>query len=198
VLLLFGRLGAYKGGAELLDALVAAGPDGPHLLVAGKQVEPLGPRLDRLPTQCGGPDRGAGRLRARGEVETLFHARRRGRPPLHAILTSGAACWRLSARTAGDRPALPSLAELLDGRARTALSLPIPATADGLAARLRRFACPRPGRLDEMQAAAPGTAAERHDRRQGGAAARRAHAPVGAAAATDWVPRSPTAEGGAG
>jgi glycosyltransferase involved in cell wall biosynthesis len=196
VLLLFGRLGAYKGGAELLDALDAAGPDGPHLLVAGKQVEPLGPRLDRLPNA----------VRARivvrdgfvpeGEVETLFHAADAVVLPYRAILTSGTALLALSLARPVIAPALPSLAELLED-GRDAL-LYDPGDADGLAGALHRFAALAPGRLVEMQAAALATAAERHDWRQGGLLLDGLMHRLVAMRRPMRVPRSPTASGGAG
>ena len=201
VLLLFGRLGAYKGGAELLGALAAsaAGPDGqdgPRLLVAGKQVEPLGPRLDGL------PDAVRARVVVRdgfvpeGEVETLFHAADAVVLPYRAILTSGAALLALSLARPVIAPALPSLAELLED-GRDAL-LYDPGDADGLAGALRRFAALAPGRLVEMQAAALATAAERHDWRQGGLLLDGLMRRLVAMRRPMRVPRSPTASGGAG
>lgn len=165
VLLLFGRLGAYKGGAELLDALGALGSDGPRLLVAGKQVEPLAPHLDRL------PDDVRGRVVVRegfvpeAEVDALFHAADAAVLPYRAILTSGGALLALSLGRPVIAPALPSLRELLEN-GRDAL-LYDPEAADGLAGALRRFADLAPDRLAAMQAAALATA-ERHDWRQSG------------------------------
>lgn len=96
VLLLFGRLDAYKGGAELLEA--SARLDRPELwlILAGRQIVPLDPLLGSLPE----------RVRARILVEPgpipdervplLFHAADALVAPYRAVLTSGAAMLALS------------------------------------------------------------------------------------------------------
>ncbi len=166
-LLLFGRLGAYKGGADLLRAFAAAGAPDLRLLIAGKQVEPLGAPLAALPPQA----------RARvhvlrdgfvpeGEVEPLFAAADAAALPYRAILTSGSALLALSLGRPVLAPALPGLRELLED-GRDALLYDPAGTEDGLQAALRRLAALDDGRLAAMQAAAHATAAA-HDWRGSG------------------------------
>ena len=164
-LLLFGRLGPYKGGAGLLQAFAAADAPDLHLLVAGKQVEPLGPALDALP-----PDIRA-RVHVRDgfvpeeEIEPLFAAADAAVLPYRRILTSGGALLALSLRRPVIAPAFPSLRELLeDGRDALLYG---PEEPDGLAAALRRFAALDTATLARLQAGAFATA-RRHDWRQSG------------------------------
>jgi beta-1,4-mannosyltransferase len=165
-LLLFGRLGGYKGGAELLRAFAAADAPDLRLLVAGKQVEPLGETLAGLPPE----------VRARvhvvtdgfvpaEEVEPLFAAADGVALPYRAILTSGSALLALSLRRPVLAPAFPGLRELLED-GRDAL-LYAPDATDGLEAALQRFAALSDERLAAMQEAAHATAAA-HDWRQSG------------------------------
>lgn len=163
ILLLFGRLGPYKGAAELLEAFAAAAAPDLHLLVAGRQVEPLGPQLARLPEEVRARVAVRDGFVPEGEVEALFHAADAAVLPYRAILTSGAALLALSLRRPVVAPAFEGLAELLtDGRDALLYE---PGTPTGLAGAIERFRRLEPGRLDAMQAAAAATAA-RHDWRQ--------------------------------
>jgi beta-1,4-mannosyltransferase len=165
-LLLFGRLGGYKGGADLLRAFADADAPGLRLLIAGKQVEPLAGPLTALAP--------AARARVHvvrdgfvpeEEVEPLFAAADAAALPYRSILTSGAAMLALSLRRPVLAPAFPGLRELLED-GRDAL-LYEPDAADGLRDALRRFAALGSDRLAAMQAAAHATAAA-HDWRQSG------------------------------
>jgi|DewCreStandDraft_4_1066084.scaffolds.fasta_scaffold00036_239 glycosyltransferase involved in cell wall biosynthesis len=113
VLLLFGRLDAYKGGAELLEA--AARLDRPELrlILAGRQVAPLDAALAALPEPV--------RARIRVEpgpvpderVPLLFHAADALVAPYRAVLTSGAAMLALSLGRPVLGPAHIGLADLV-------------------------------------------------------------------------------------
>lgn len=154
VLLLFGRLGAYKGGAELIEAFgaAAAEEDGLWLLVAGKQVDPLVPALDRLPPAA------RRRVAVREgfvpdeEVPRLFHAADMVAVPYRASLTSGTALLALSLDRPVLAPALPGLAELLADGVDAVLHEP--GSPAALRAAIRRFLALDPARLRAMQAAA--------------------------------------------
>lgn len=111
VLLLFGRLDAYKGAVELLEAVARLDRPELHLILAGRQVQPLEPALLALPA--------AVRARVRVEpgpvpdarVPLLFHAADALVAPYRAVLTSGAAMLALSLARPVLGPAHIGLAE---------------------------------------------------------------------------------------
>lgn len=152
VLLLFGRLDAYKGGAELLAA--AGRLDRPELwlILAGRQVAPLDGALAALPEA----------VRARIVVEPgpvpdervalLFHAADMMAAPYRAVLTSGAAMLALSLDRPVLGPALPGLLDLVEDGIEGLLY--DPAAADGLERAIARFLALPAERLRAMQAAA--------------------------------------------
>lgn len=137
VLLLFGRLDAYKGVAEVLEAIARLDREELWLLIAGQQVVPLDEPLARLPKA----------LRERIVVEPgpvpdariplLFHAADALVAPYRRILTSGAAMLALSLGRPVLAPAHPGLAELVrDGREGLLWE---PADPEGLERTLLRF-----------------------------------------------------------
>jgi glycosyltransferase involved in cell wall biosynthesis len=165
ILLLFGRLGAYKGAEALLQAL--AGLDAPdlHLVVAGREVDPLEPLLAPLaPPVLARIHRRKGDV-AEEDVEPLFAAADAVVLPYRSILTSGTALLALSLRRPVIAPAFPSLRELLEDGS-DALLYP-PDDPGGLADALRRFRGLDPKQLRTMQASAHDKAL-RHDWRQSG------------------------------
>lgn len=165
VLLLFGRLGRYKGGQELLEAFAAVADPGLRLVVAGRQIEPLGPALERLPAAVRARIVVQDRFIPPEQVPALFHAADMVVMPYRASLTSGTALLALSQARPVLAPAFPALAELLhDGL--DALLYP-PAAADGLAGALRRLQAMNDTSLAAMRAAALAKA-ELHDWRQSG------------------------------
>jgi glycosyltransferase involved in cell wall biosynthesis len=137
VVLLFGRLDAYKGGADMLQALVRSHAD-LRLVVAGKQVTPLGPDLQTLP----------GSVRERvtvldgfvpeQDVDPLFAAVDAVVLPYRSILTSGTLMLALTMGKPVIAPALPAIEEVVrDGR--DAVLYP-PGSTGELAAALARVA----------------------------------------------------------
>ena len=165
VLLLFGRLGRYKGGAELLAALAELDDPGLWLLIAGKQIDPLEPVLGQLPAAVRARTVVLDRFIPPEQVPVLFHACDLAVLPYRASLTSGTALLALSQARPVLAPAFPGLAELLtDGE--DAILYP-PQAADGLAAALRRLQGLDAARLAAMQAAA-WARAELFDWRHGG------------------------------
>lgn len=160
VLLLFGRLGAYKGASELLAAFGALAADGLWLLIAGKQIDSFADVLAALPP--------AARRRvvvrdgfvAEAEVPTLFHAADMVALPYRAILTSGTAFLALSQERPVLAPALPSLVELLED-GRDAL-LYAPGSPLALQRAVQRLATLEEGELAAMRLAARAKA-ELHD-----------------------------------
>jgi glycosyltransferase involved in cell wall biosynthesis len=165
VLLLFGRLGAYKGAETLLEALAALDAPDLHLVVAGREVDPLEPLLARLPAPV------LARIHCRTgnvseeDVEPLFAAADAVVLPYRSILTSGTAFLALSLRRPVIAPAFPSLRELLEDGS-DALLYP-PDDPAGLADALSRFCKLSQEQLRAMQASAYDKAL-RHDWRQSG------------------------------
>ena len=165
VLLLFGRLGAYKGGLELLDAFASLDDPDLWLVIAGKQVDPMGMALGNLPAGVRGRIVVEDRFIAPEQVPRLFHAADIAVLPYRASLTSGTALLALSQARPVLAPALAPLAELLtDGG--DALLYP-PQARDGLRGALQRLQATDEAGLAGMQAAARAKA-ELFDWRQSG------------------------------
>ncbi len=152
VVLLFGRLGRYKGGLELLDAFASLDDPGLWLVIAGRQVDPLAPALDWLPDGVRARIVVEDRFVPPEQVPTLFHAADIVAMPYRASLTSGTALLALSQGRPVLAPALPGLAELLeDGRDALLFQ---PDATDGLARALRRLQALDDAALTAMRAAA--------------------------------------------
>jgi glycosyltransferase involved in cell wall biosynthesis len=152
VLLLFGRLGRYKGGAELLGAFARIPDPGLWLVVAGKQIDPLAGLLAELPAEARSRVVVLDRFVSDAELPQLFHASDMVALPYTASLTSGSAILALSQTRPVLAPALPGLAELLADGVEALLYRP--ETADGLRAALLRFLALDPMQLSAMQQAA--------------------------------------------
>jgi glycosyltransferase involved in cell wall biosynthesis len=152
VLLLFGRLDAYKGGAELLRTFAGRDRPGLWLILAGRQVAPLDEPLAALPEA----------LRARIVVEPgpvpdarvplLFHAADALVAPYRAVLTSGAAMLALSLGRPVVGPALPGLTDLVADGVEGLLYDPL--DPDGLGRAVDRLLALEPDRLLAMAEAA--------------------------------------------
>ena len=137
MLLLFGRLGRYKGGAELLGAFARIDDPGLWLVIAGKQIDPLAGLLAELPAAARARVVVLDRFVPDAELPQLFHASDMVVLPYRSSLTSGSAMLALSQARPVLAPALPGLAELLDDGVDALLYRPEP--ADGLRAALLRF-----------------------------------------------------------
>ncbi|MDX6750932.1 glycosyltransferase [Geminicoccaceae bacterium 1502E] len=161
VLLLFGRLDHYKGGEELLAALERLADPRLHLVVAGRQVAPLGLSRHALPGGLTVIDR----FVAEEEVAPLFHAADAVALPYRAILTSGTLMLALSLGRPVLAPAFEPLQEVVrDGREALLYEPGAPAA---LETGLRRLAALDPASLASMQEAASARA-ELFDWRQSG------------------------------
>lgn len=113
VLLFFGRLDAYKGGFELLEAIGRLAHDALWLVIAGQQVAPLDRALAALPEPVRARIRiEPGRI-ARERIPLLFHAVDALVAPYRRVLTSGAAMLALTLARPVIAPAHPGLAELV-------------------------------------------------------------------------------------
>ena len=165
VLLLFGRLGAYKGAEALLAALARLDAPELHLVIAGREVDPLEPLLAPLPPPLlARIHRRTGSV-SEEEVEPLFAAADAVVLPYRSILTSGTALLALSLRRPVIAPAFPSLRELLENGEDALLYRPDdPAGLEDALQRFRRLSLEE---LRAMQASAYGKAL-RHDWRQSG------------------------------
>jgi glycosyltransferase involved in cell wall biosynthesis len=165
VLLLFGRLGAYKGGPELLEAFASLDDPGLWLVIAGKQVDPLTVALGELPDSVRGRIVVEDRFISPEQVPRLFHAADLAVLPYRASLTSGTALLALSQARPVLAPAFAPLAELLaDGHDGL---LYAPEARDGLRAALQRLQAIDDAGLAAMQVAARAKA-EMFDWRQSG------------------------------
>jgi glycosyltransferase involved in cell wall biosynthesis len=165
VVLLFGRLGGYKGAAELLAAFGAIRDDGLWLLIAGKQVDPLADGLARLRPQARRRVVVQDGFVAEADVPRLFHAADAVAVPYRASLTSGTALLALSQDRPVIAPALPGLAELLTDGADALLHAP--GSVDALRDALERLLALDDSGLAAMRAAARAKALL-HDWRQSG------------------------------
>lgn len=113
LLLLFGRIEPYKGAEPLLQALAGSTDERLHVVIAGKQIQPIEPLLEGLPAW----------LRARvhrlpGFVEpervpALFHAADAVVMPYRAILSSGTALLALSLNRPVIAAAHPGILDLM-------------------------------------------------------------------------------------
>ncbi|HWL71221.1 MAG TPA: glycosyltransferase [Geminicoccus sp.] len=116
VLLLFGRLDAYKGASALLAAFAEA-PACLRLVVAGKQIVPLTPVLAALPASVRTRITVHDRFVPTAEVDRLLAAADAVVLPYRAILTSGTLMLALGFGRPVIAPDLPALAEIVaDGR----------------------------------------------------------------------------------
>ncbi|MDW8340407.1 MAG: glycosyltransferase [Geminicoccaceae bacterium] len=113
VLLFFGRLDAYKGGAELLEAFGRLDRPELWLVVAGKQVVPLDDGLAALPERVRGRVRVEAGQIPRERIPILFHAADALVAPYRRVLTSGAAMLALTLARPVIAPAHPGLGELV-------------------------------------------------------------------------------------
>ena len=109
VLLLFGRLGRYKGGAELLEAFAALDDPGLWLVIAGKQVDPLTGARRAAGRRYAGASWCEDRFIPPEQVPRLFHAADMAVLPYRASLTSGTALLALSQARPVLAPAFPRL-----------------------------------------------------------------------------------------
>jgi glycosyltransferase involved in cell wall biosynthesis len=116
VLLLFGRLDAYKGADALLSVFAEA-PACLRLVIAGKQIVPLGPVLAALPAAVQARITVHDRFVPAPEVDRLLAAADAVVLPYQAILTSGTLMLALGFGRPVIAPDLPALAEIVqDGR----------------------------------------------------------------------------------
>ena len=165
VLLLFGRLGAYKGGPELLDAFASLDDPRLWLVIAGKQVDPMGVALGDLPGAVRERIVVEDRFIAPEQVPGLFHAADIAVLPYRASLTSGTVLLALSQARPVMAPALAPLAELLTDGGDALLYAPH--ARDGLRGALQRLQAIDAAGLLAMQTAARAKA-EIFDWRQSG------------------------------
>jgi glycosyltransferase involved in cell wall biosynthesis len=165
VLLFFGRLGDYKGAAELIQAFAATPDSDFWLLIAGKQVDSFADELARLPAEARRRVVVQDGFVADADVPRLFHAADMVALPYRASLTSGTAMLALSLDRPVIAPVLPGLAELLVDGADALLYEPT--SAESLRRALGRFLALEPAALAAMQGAAR-TKATLHDWRQCG------------------------------
>lgn len=148
VLLLFGRLDRYKGGEEVLAALERQADPGLHLVVAGRQVAPLGLARRTLPGGVTSIDR----FIPAEEVPVLFHAADAVAAPYRASLTSGTLMLSLSMGRPVVAPAFEPIEEVVrDGREALLYE---PDRHGALDAALERLAALDASRLVAMQEAA--------------------------------------------
>jgi glycosyltransferase involved in cell wall biosynthesis len=163
VLLLFGRLGSYKGGFELLTAFGEIDDPGLWLVVAGRQIDTLAPALAALPPSVRRRVVVEDRFIPHEEVPRLFHVADAVVMPYRASLTSGTALLALSLARPVIAPAFPSLCELLADGVDGLLYRPD--SGHALRGALRRFLDLGDAPLRAMQSAARAKA-ELHDWRQ--------------------------------
>lgn len=160
VLLLFGRLGAYKGGAELVRAFGRVDERHLRLVLAGKQVDPLGAELDELAPAVRARIRVEDRFFDEAEIAPLFDLADIVTLPYRAILTSGTAMLAFSLGRPVLAPSLPALEEWVrDGKNGILYAADEPTA---LEAALRRLVELGPAGLERLQAPAAATAA-RHE-----------------------------------
>ncbi len=111
VLLLFGRLDAYKGSEDLLAAFGALDAPNLHLIVAGKQVAPLEPSLAELPASARARVSVRDGFIADAEIPALFDLADFVVAPYREISTSGTVMLALSLGRPVIVPALPGILE---------------------------------------------------------------------------------------
>jgi glycosyltransferase involved in cell wall biosynthesis len=165
VLLLFGRLGRYKGGLELLSAFNRIDDQGLWLIVAGKQVDPLHDALDRLSPSARRRVVVLDRFLGHDELPPLFHASDMVVMPYQASLTSGTAMLALSQGRPVLAPAFKSMTELLDDGVDALLYEP--GSPSALQKAILRLVGLKDAQLAQMQGAARAKS-ELYDWRQSG------------------------------
>jgi beta-1,4-mannosyltransferase len=112
--LLFGRLGAYKGGEGLVQSFAALPGGQAELVVAGKQIDPID--LTRLPEDVSARITVHNRFVSDGDLLQLFEEADFVVSPYRASLTSGTVLLAMSLARPVIVPGLPTLAELvIDG-----------------------------------------------------------------------------------
>ncbi len=110
VLLLFGRLDAYKGADELLAAFAALDAPGLHLIIAGKQLVPMAPIVAELPPAARARITIHEGFMADAEI-ALFERADFVVAPYREISTSGTVMLALSLGRPVIVPALPGILE---------------------------------------------------------------------------------------
>jgi beta-1,4-mannosyltransferase len=156
--LLFGRLGRYKGGEELVRAFAALPDPRAELVIAGKQIDPidlttLNPAVAaRITTQ--------NRFIEQAEIPGLVGSVDFMVAPYHASLTSGTLLLAMSLGRPVIAPRLPTLAELIIDGANGLLF--DPQEEGGLVAALARACAMDASGLRRLSEAAFETAM-RHD-----------------------------------
>jgi glycosyltransferase involved in cell wall biosynthesis len=136
VILLFGRLDAYKGGADLLDAFAAASAE-LRLVIAGKQIEPLDQKMAQLAPEVRARITLIGSFVPEADVGSLVAAADAVVLPYRTIMTSGTLMLALSLGRLVIAPDLPAITGVVtDGK--EALIYPH-APKDGLRLALERL-----------------------------------------------------------
>ncbi|WP_157505620.1 glycosyltransferase [Geminicoccus roseus] len=116
VVLLFGRLEAYKGGHDLLEAFAAA-PANLRLAIAGKQIVALDEQIGQMPPDVRSRIWSAARFLPEADLGSLVAAADFIALPYRAILTSGSLMLALSLGRPVIAPDLPAITEIVaDGR----------------------------------------------------------------------------------
>ena len=109
--LLFGRLGRYKGSAELVRAFAALADHRAELVIAGKQIDPVD--LSALPPAVAARITTHNRFFGQAEVPELVTSADFMVTPYLASLTSGTLLLAMSLGRPVIAPRLPTLAELI-------------------------------------------------------------------------------------
>jgi glycosyltransferase involved in cell wall biosynthesis len=109
--LLFGRLGRYKGSAELVRAFVALPDRRAELVIAGKQIDPID--LSDLPPAVAARITTHNRFLGQAEVPDVVASADFMVAPYLASLTSGTVLLAMSLGKPVIAPRLPTLAELI-------------------------------------------------------------------------------------
>jgi glycosyltransferase involved in cell wall biosynthesis len=116
VVLLCGRLEAYKGGSDLLEAFAAA-PANLRLAIAGKQIVALDEQISQMPPDVGARIWSAARFLPEADLGALVAAADFVALPYRTILTSGSLMLALSLGRPVIAPDLPAITDVVtDGR----------------------------------------------------------------------------------
>jgi beta-1,4-mannosyltransferase len=112
--LLFGRLGRYKGGAELVESFARQGDERARLTIAGKLIDPI--ELSGVPAAVRGRIEVHDRYLSDADLLELFDDADFVVSPYRASLTSGTVLLAMSLGRPVIVPRLPTLCELvIDG-----------------------------------------------------------------------------------